>query len=283
VRVHLCGVRGSTPAPGVEFAGVGGHTSSVAVAADDEPAPRLELDAGTGIRRVTALCGGAPFAGTIVLTHLHWDHVQGLPFFAAGDRPDARVALLLPEQGGDPAAVLGRGMSPPHFPIPPEGLQGDWRFAGLDAGRHRIEGFTVVATDLPHPGGRTFGLRIEDGGSSLAYVPDHGPSALGPGPEGWGEYHDAVLGLVDGVDVLLHDASHTAADFAGKAHYGHCPAEYAVELGRRAGAGEVVLVHHDPGRQDDAAEALGNAVGARVGREGDVVDLVAGRPPCWHR
>ena len=132
MRIHLCGVRGSTPAPGAEFVRYGGHTSCVAIAIDDDgadgapgaAAPRLILDAGTGLRRVTGLLGGAPFTGTIILTHLHWDHVHGLPFFAAGDRHDARVALLLPEQGGNAGAeeVLARGMSPPHFPITPAGL-----------------------------------------------------------------------------------------------------------------------------------------------------------------
>ena len=82
MRVHLCGVRGSTPAPGSEFVRYGGHTSCLALCRDGEPAPSLILDAGTGIRTVTALLVGRAFTGTILLTHLHWDHVQGLPFFA---------------------------------------------------------------------------------------------------------------------------------------------------------------------------------------------------------
>jgi len=130
VRIHLCGVRGSTPAPGAEFVRYGGHTSCVAIA-PDSGAPRLILDAGTGLRRVTGLLRGEPFAGTIILTHLHWDHVHGLPFFSAGDRDGARVTLLLPEQEeaqrkeGSAGAeeVLARGMSPPHFPITPAGLE----------------------------------------------------------------------------------------------------------------------------------------------------------------
>ena len=85
MRIHLCGVRGSTPAPGAEFVRYGGHTSCVAIAPDDGApdvgAPRLILDAGTGLRRVTGLLRGKPFGGTILLTHLHWDHVLGLPFF----------------------------------------------------------------------------------------------------------------------------------------------------------------------------------------------------------
>ena len=80
------------------------------------------------MRRVTALLAGQPFTGTILLTHLHWDHVQGLPFFSAGDRDDARVTLLLPDQqdGIGAEEVLARGMSPPHFPIRPSELRGTW-------------------------------------------------------------------------------------------------------------------------------------------------------------
>ena len=100
VRVLFCGVRGSTPAPGAEFVRVGGHTSCVALAHDGEPWS-LVLDAGTGHPPTSPISStGAPFDGTILLTHLHWDHVQGLPFFAAGDRDDSRVRLFLPDQTG---------------------------------------------------------------------------------------------------------------------------------------------------------------------------------------
>ncbi|MGD0945501.1 MAG: MBL fold metallo-hydrolase, partial [Acidimicrobiales bacterium] len=118
MRAHFLGVRGSTPAPGESFVRYGGYTSCIAVAHDDDAAPSLILDSGTGIRRVSALLGDAAFAGTILLTHLHWDHIHGLPFFSAADREDSRVALLLPEQpdGAEAAEVLARGMSPPHFP-----------------------------------------------------------------------------------------------------------------------------------------------------------------------
>ena len=112
MRINLCGTRGSTPAPGRDFVRYGGHTSCLAITPDGAAAPELLLDAGTGIREVTRLLAGRPFRGTIALTHLHWDHVQGLPFFAGGDRDDARVSLLLPEPedgtgaGGCPGARL---------------------------------------------------------------------------------------------------------------------------------------------------------------------------------
>jgi phosphoribosyl 1,2-cyclic phosphodiesterase len=254
VRVHVCGVRGSTPSPGAEFARYGGHTSCVAVA-HDGAAPTLVLDAGTGLRRLTELLDGQPFDGSLLLGHLHWDHTQGLPFFRAGDRPEARTTLYLPEQG-EPVDVLGRAMSPPHFPIGPTELRGEWHFVGLSAGRHVIEGFDVVALDIPHKGGRTFGYRVSDGRSSIAYLSDHGPAQLGPGPDGWGPYHEAALELADGVDLLVHDAQHTAEELPAVAGFGHSAAEYAVRLGELAGAAQVVLFHHDPSRTDDEVDAL---------------------------
>jgi ribonuclease BN (tRNA processing enzyme) len=262
VRVHLCGVRGSTPAPGAEFVRYGGNTSCVAIAPDPglsgSAGPRLILDAGTGLRRVSRLLGGGPFAGTIMLTHLHWDHVHGLPFFTAGDRDDARVTLLLPEQEGGAGAedVLARGMSPPHFPITPSGLRGAWTFGSLAPGVRKAEDFTVEAREVPHKGGRTFGYRVSDGHSALAYIPDHCPTALGPGPEGWGEYHPAALALAADVDLLIHDAFLWPEEVAAQASFGHPAADYAVGLARRAGARRVLLSHHKPDRTDDALDGL---------------------------
>ena len=168
MRLLFCGVRGSTSAPGADFVRVGGHTSCVALAHDGQPWT-LALDAGTGIRRITDQLDGRPFVGSVVLTHLHWDHVQGLPFFAAADRDDAHVRVFMPDQidadgrARDPFDVLALAMSPPHFPIGPDGLRGAWTFESVKPGSHRIEGFDVVAFDVPHKGGRTYGYRVSDG------------------------------------------------------------------------------------------------------------------------
>ena len=284
MRIHLCGVRGSTPAPGAEFVRYGGHTSCVAIAPDGGPV-RLILDAGTGLRRVTGLLGGAPFAGTIILTHLHWDHVHGLPFFTAGDRDDARVTLLLPEpeeaqnQEGSAGAeeLLARGMSPPHFPISPSGLRGEWSFCTLAPGAFKAEGLTVEAREVPHKGGRTFGYRVSDGHSAIAYIPDHCPTALGPGPEGWGEYHPAALVLAADVDLLIHDSFLLPDEVAAQASFGHPAADYAVRLGRQARARRVLLAHHKPDRTDDALDTLAARFRpdphVTVAAEGQVIDL----------
>ncbi len=284
MRLHLLGVRGSTPAPGAAFIRYGGHTSCVALAADGE-APRLALDAGTGLRNLPALLDGGPFHGTLLLGHLHWDHTHGLPFCPAIDRDDAMVRLLLPEQGAPAIEVLGRAMSPPHFPIDPSGLHGQWRFDGLAPGHHRLEGFDVLAREIPHTGGTTFGFRVSDGSSAIAYLSDHGPSALGAGPDGWGPYHDAARDLARDVDVLVHDAQHTAEELPAFAHFGHSAAEYAVALGEHSGARTVVLYHHDPRRTDDELDEIvarfSSAAVVVIGaREGAELVVSGDQPPA---
>jgi phosphoribosyl 1,2-cyclic phosphodiesterase len=280
VRLYLCGTRGSTPAPGRDFVRYGGHTSCVAVAADDEAAPALILDAGTGLRAVSGLLAGAPFLGMILLSHLHWDHVHGLPFFRAGDRPDAVVRLLLPEQDSrEPAeAVLERGMSPPHFPIRPRDLRGDWTFSSLGEDLVTAGRLTVESREIPHKGGRTFGYRVSDGRAVLAYLPDHCPTLLGPGPDGWGEYHPAALALARGADAVVHDAFLLPEELAAEASYGHAAADYAVGLAARAGAARAVLFHHRPDRTDDELDKLAARfesapVPVTVAADGGMLDL----------
>jgi ribonuclease BN (tRNA processing enzyme) len=255
----------------------------VAIAHHDAAVPALILDAGTGLRRATALLDGRPFEGAILLTHLHWDHVHGVPFFRAGDRADARVTLLLPVQDSAESAmsVLARGMSPPHFPIGPDGLRGDWTFGTLPPGQLKAEGFTVEAREVPHKGGRTYGYRVSDGHSVLTYIPDHCPTLLGPGPDGLGEYHPAALDLAAGADLLIHDAFLLAGEVAAEASFGHAAAEYAVGLGARAGARRVALAHHKPDRTDADLDRLAARFAAGppglpdviVGAEGEILDL----------
>ena len=207
MRLLVCGVRGSTPAPGPEFVRYGGNTSCIAVLADDDERPRLVLDAGTGLQRLSRELSGEAFVGTILLGHLHWDHTHGLPFFPAGSHPDAKVTLLLPEQGEDAEELLARAFSPPHFPIWPRQLGDGWTFENLKEDEHDLEGFSVLAREIPHKGGRTFGFRVSDGSSSIAYLSDHSPVAYGPGPDGFGPYHEAAVTLTSGVDILFHDAT----------------------------------------------------------------------------
>ena len=278
MRVHILGVRGSTPAPGAEFVRYGGHTSCLALAHDGQ-APSLLVDAGTGIRRVSALLGGRPFVGTVLLGHMHWDHTQGLPFFRAGDSPGAEVALFAPAQpDGEVGTVLSRAMSPPHFPITPAELRGHWTFSGLEPGEVEMGGFRVAAREIPHKGGRTFGYRISDGRATLAYLSDHCPTSLGPGPDGLGARHEAALSLTSDCDAVFHDGQYTDEELPAKAYFGHSSWGYALGLAEAAGAKSLVVYHHDPDRTDDqidqvAAHYAGAKVSFEPAAEGGILHL----------
>jgi phosphoribosyl 1,2-cyclic phosphodiesterase len=275
VRLALLGVRGSTPALGPEFTVTGGNTACVALSHAGR-GPSLVLDAGTGLRRLSAELGEWPFRGSILLSHLHWDHVQGLPFFGAGDREDAAVRLLMPEQG-DPVEVLSRALSPPHFPIGPDGLRGAWHFEGLSPGWHRIEGFDVLALEIDHKGGRTFGFRMEEDGASVAYLPDHALWSRAPGEEPADAAN--VRELVVGVDVLIHDAQFLEAEREVAMAYGHSTIEAVVRLARSARVGRLVLFHHGPDRTDTELAALAAHLAEagepeiEIGTERRVLDL----------
>lgn len=253
MRVWFCGTRGSTPVSGADRARYGGNTSCVALAHDGEP-PHLVLDAGTGLMDVSRLLDDAPFRGSVLLGHLHWDHTHGIPFFRSGLIEGHRVDLYLPEQQVDPEELLARVISPPHFPIVPHQLGDGWRFHALRPGTHTLEGFSVLAREIPHKGGRAFGFRVSDGSATIAYLSDHSPLACGPGPSGLGELHSAAVELATGADILIHDSQHTAAELPDLAYLGHSAFEYAVELGRFCKVGRVVLFHHDPWRPDSAID-----------------------------
>lgn len=278
MRVHLCGVRGSTPSPGPEFVEVGGHTSCVAVA-HDGAAPALALDGGTGLRILTEILGGSPFVGTLILSHLHWDHMMGVPFFVAGDRPDAIVRVLVPEQGLDARDAIARAMGPPLFPIGPEQLRGRWTFDTYDEGTFEIEGFRVLAREVPHSAGRTMGLRIEDATAAVVYIPDHAPHTAGPGADGVGEVHDAARALADRADLLIHDSQYTRTELPQRFTWGHAAADYTARLAAACDVRRALLFHHDPWRTDAQVAAIrddvvaGTGVAVEVAREGMVIDL----------
>ncbi|MGH9043953.1 MAG: MBL fold metallo-hydrolase [Acidimicrobiales bacterium] len=279
MRLTLLGVRGSTPAPGPEFVRYGGHTSCVAVAADGQR-PSLIIDAGTGLRSLPRLMGGEAFNGAVILGHLHWDHTMGLPFCRALDDTNSTVELWIPAQG-DTEEVLCRWMAPPHFPVTPMQLRGTWKFCAMEPGLHRFDALEVLALEIPHKGGRTFGFKVSDGKSAFAYLSDHCPTMLGPGPSRLGEMHESALALTRGCDLLIHDAQYLDEELAERASFGHSAASYPVELAQAAGVGRVLLYHHDPARTDNEIDALVGrysdtpcVVEAAV--EGSVIDLGGG-------
>ncbi|MCA1783902.1 MAG: MBL fold metallo-hydrolase [Dermatophilaceae bacterium] len=269
MRLTFLGVRGSTPAPGADFVRYGGHTSCVAVAADADSEPLLVLDAGTGIRLLTGLLAPNAFTGSILISHLHWDHVQGIPFFAAGDRADARADVYVPAESGlSGRDLVAKFMSPPSFPITPEGMKGEWTFTAVEPEPLVVEGFDVVPFEVSHKGGRTFGYRISNATGSFAYVPDHAPAA---------GVSDAAIEAMRDVDVLIHDAQFLDHERPRAVDYGHATITEALALADRVGARSLVLFHHGPHRTDAALDQITaefNRDGfARTAHEGMTLDL----------
>ena len=269
VLLTMLGVRGSTPAPGPDFVRYGGHTSCVAVTPEGSDHPTLALDAGTGLRSLTTMLDGQPYRGSILLSHLHWDHTQGLAFFVAGDRQDAEVAVYLPAQDGlSGHDLLAQSMSPPAFPITPSGLMGAWSFHAIEPGELQVEGLTVTAAEVRHKGGRTFGYRISDGSVDVAYLPDHVAR---------GEVTEGLVSLVSGADVLLHDAQFIESERTFADTYGHSTVEDAVDLAIQLNVRRLVLFHHGPARTDDKLDAIAQGLRAPLpvlmARESQVLEV----------
>jgi phosphoribosyl 1,2-cyclic phosphodiesterase len=248
LNVTFHGVRGSAPAPGAGTQRYGGNTSCVALEAPaQEP---LLLDLGTGARAWAATLGGRPLRARALLTHVHFDHVQGLPFLEALDAAGARLEVWGPDPGGRRLAdVIGDLIRPPYFPVRPTEAAGELRFCGVEDDTVALGEARVTVRSVPHLGS-TNGYRVEWQGVSVAYVSDH------QAPRGLDTVDEAVLELADGVDLLIHDAQFTASEWERKGDWGHSTVDYAVLVARQSGARRLALFHHDPARDDDEIDRL---------------------------
>lgn len=259
------GVRGSTPCHGPELVKYGGNTSCVSLSIEGHD-PIL-FDMGTGLRYFGNLQPvGRPFNGACLLSHLHWDHIQGLPFFTPLLRDGSEVTLYGPVQEGDLnlAEVFADTIRPPVFPVPLELLPGHVAFEEVWQTEFRLGEIEVMARPIPHVG-NTVGYRVSWGGASVAYLSDHQMPSDGSFSATAG-----ALDLVRDVDLLIHDAQYTPSEFAEKTNWGHCTIEYAIWLAAHAGARRLALFHHDPSHDDEILDRLADeaiACGADMGVE----------------
>lgn len=248
VNITFWGVRGSTPCPCEANQRYGGNTACVSL-----EAPGLDpivFDLGTGLRFFgDAVRADGTFHGLALVTHLHWDHVQGLPFFVPIHQPGASIRICGRSEEASLAEAFGEFMRPPFFPVRPADLAGDIEFVDV-----ADEDFTwgrarVSVRDVPHTGA-TNGYRVEVDGVVIAYISDHQEPTQG------GAISPSVLELCRDADLVIHDAQYEPHEFALKSDWGHCTVEYAVRVAAEAGAKRLALFHHDPSHGDDVVDRL---------------------------
>lgn len=256
--VTFWGTRGSIPTPGAHTARYGGNTSCVAVSG--LPEQLVILDAGSGIRllgRELSRLSTGVMNLDILLSHTHWDHIQGLPFFQPLNTKGNSVRIYGAAQAGVPLAeILDRQMDPVVFPVPLKALAADLTITEVVTGSFEIDGFVVEALRLRHPG-TTLGYKLVPvaGGRTIAYLTDN---ELGAG----GSYDVApdwrtqLVRFLGGVDTLIHDGMYSEAMIESRAGWGHSSPEQAVDLAREAGCRRLVLFHHEPENDDAAIDAL---------------------------
>jgi phosphoribosyl 1,2-cyclic phosphodiesterase len=247
----IWGCRGSLPTPGAATLGYGGNTSCVEVRLDD--GSTLVLDAGTGIRELGLRLANRPRAPiNILLTHLHLDHVAGLPFFAPLWDASSELHIWAPFARADLAEALARYMSPPLFPVSISDVPASVTFHDLPERTWRLGSAHVSSERVRHVG-PTVGYRIEDAARSLAYLPDHEPYSVGEPDDLDGL---SGRGLARDASILIHDAQYLETEYPARTGWGHSSVAHAVAFAGAARAKRLVLFHHDPLHSDDDLTAL---------------------------
>lgn len=261
--VTFYGVRGSTPFSAASHVGFGGNTCCAVIDIPDEQP--IILDMGSGLFAFAKELGGAALEASVLLTHLHWDHVAGLPFFSPVLCPGGMLDIYgPPDEGMTLEAAINQLIQPPFFPVTTADFAGELRIHDVWNDDLEVSTAKVWARPVPHTSA-TSGYRIEIEGKVVVYIPDHqqpvdDASRVAP----------SVLELCDGADLLIHDGQYPQALFEQRAHWGHSTPDYAVEVAKQAGVGTLALFSHDPLHSDQElleiesyAKALGDEAGLK--------------------
>ncbi|WP_437529964.1 MBL fold metallo-hydrolase [Sorangium sp. So ce726] len=272
MEIKFWGVRGSIASPGPETAAVGGNTSCVEVRCGSS---RIILDAGTGVRKLgDALLREGPVEATVLLSHLHWDHIQGLPFFVPAYLPGSKLSIVGSAHGvGSLREVLSTQMAAPSFPVRMDELCAQIAVREARPGEAFDVGEVHVRiAKLNHPGG-VLAYRVEHEGRSVVYATD---------TEHYACVDPALRALADGADVLIYDAQYTPEEYRGdggrsKVGWGHSTYVAGAEIARACGARKLVLFHHDPQRTDAGVAEI-----ERLSRELFPASVAAREGLCIH-
>jgi phosphoribosyl 1,2-cyclic phosphodiesterase len=288
MQITFWGVRGSYPVPGAATVRYGGQTSCVEVrTASGET---VIVDAGTGMRqlgnKLAREANGQPANYHVLLSHVHWDHIQGLPFFSPAYIPGTRISVYaLLTAANELDQVIGGITRHEFFPMPLEAVPAQFDFQKVEPGVDFVIGaFHITPIALNHPFG-SVGYRIDGDGSSVAYVADTAPfdkvlhkQHFLSGPEPLSDddrlalsaMRDALVARLKGVDTVIYDTHFLPEEYARFPHYGHSTPDQALEICRESGVRRLVLYHHAPGHTDeqmDHVAATYLAKGAEIGIE----------------
>lgn len=246
MRVTFYGVRGSIPAPGPEFARYGGNTACVHVHLND--GTDLILDAGTGIKKLGQKLLLETGDIHLLLTHNHWDHIQGFPFFAPIYQPKRNIRITPGLISYDEQDAILKQMMGSYFPVHYQSLQSNITINNLPEGKHtwQINSARISRHPMNHPGSGSAYV-IEADGAKLAYITDN---ELYPPYRKETDFLQWVDFAAD-ADLLIHDAQYTDADMPAKSGWGHSVAEEAVKLALACRAEKLALYSHDHVRTDD--------------------------------
>lgn len=276
MHVKFWGTRGSLAKPGPSTIRYGGNTSCVEVRSD--AGTLVVLDCGTGGHALGLhLADQAPSTGHLLISHTHWDHIQGIPFFAplfdAGNTWDISGPKGLAQSL---RATLGGQMEYTYFPIALDHFNAAIRYHDLVEGSFTVGDMTVTTRYLNHPA-LTLGYRLEADGVSVVYCCDHEPhsAALASGESQLAGLDRRYAQFIDGADLVIHDAQYTAREYPERIGWGHSPVEYAVRVCREADVKRLALTHHDPLRDDDAIDRIIEDVRSRLRADGSPLEALA--------
>ena len=282
--LRFWGVRGSIPAPGPETVRYGGNTACVELRLGDEV---LILDAGSGLRRLGLLLmdemAEKPLHTTLLISHTHWDHIQGLPFFRPAYTSKNQVRILgAPGTRERLRTALVRQMDPIQFPVALESLAG---IRGIDEFAEptiTIGSFTVRTIELNHPGGCT-GFRITAAGKSVAYLPDHESyrsavhSLRTKVARVASAAEEELVQFLQGCEVLILDTQYDRIEYPSHIGWGHGCLDDSVALALRAQVEQLVLFHHDPNHDDTRIDAMVREARRQVTEAGAALRVRAAR------